>query len=82
MSLISIPWPDSEPEATMMASILYSHGIPFYIHDAELDGVIPGMQIAGHSRFVLIPEKTADFTTALLFNVMCAEPGWDQVDDT
>jgi hypothetical protein len=77
MSLVSIPWPDSEPEATMIASVLYAYGIPFFVRDEELDGVLPGIQKTGHKRTVLVPEKAADLTAALLSNLMRAEQGWD-----
>lgn len=61
----------------MIASVLYAYGVPFFVHDEELDGVLPGVQNTGHRRIVLVPERAAGFTNALLSNLMRAEQDWD-----
>ncbi|WP_176520146.1 hypothetical protein [Pseudoxanthomonas wuyuanensis] len=66
MSLVSVAWPNAEPEATMMASLLYAHGIPFFVRDAEPGETPHPARGSEHSRVVLVSEKDVAFTIRLL----------------
>lgn len=58
MALVRVFWPQSESEALVAAALLDAHGIPMFVHNRGIAGMLPGVQVNGYNtQSIMVPER-------------------------
>jgi hypothetical protein len=61
MSLVRIAMPETETHLVLITSALEAAGIPFFVHNNGMGGLMPGLQIAAYNtRSVMVPQSCVE----------------------
>jgi hypothetical protein len=60
MTLVRVASPESESHIALIAARLEAAGIPYFVHNAGIGGLLPGLQVANYNtRSVMVPASAA-----------------------
>ncbi len=61
MSLVRIAMPETETHLVLITSALEAAGIPYFVHNNGMGGLMPGLQIAAYNtRSVMVPQSCVE----------------------
>ena len=67
MTLVRVAAPDTESHVALIVSALHAAGIPYFVHNAGIGSLFPGLQIAAYNaRSIMVPESRAELALGII----------------